>query len=256
MKDGKSIKISIITVSFNSSETIRDTIESVKNQTFQNIEYILVDGNSTDETISIIKVFEPEFKGRLKWISEPDKGLYDAMNKGIKMATGDIIAIINSDDLFCDNQAIQKVVDVFLGNKKLDSVYANLYYVAQNDTSKIIRHWKSGKQRAFKYGWHPAHPTFYVKRTVYEQFGLFDLDYKLAADFEIMLRFLEKYKISTQYLEEPLVKMRLGGETNKSIRNIINQNVECINAFVKNGLRVNRLMYPFYRIVPKLFQFR
>ncbi len=250
------MKFSLVTVAFNSFATIRDTFRSVLSQTYENIEYIVVDGNSTDETVSIIKEFEPEFNGRLKWVSEPDKGLYDAMNKGIRMATGDIIGIINSDDLFCDNEAIEKVVNIFELSENLDSVYANLYYVAQNDTSKIIRHWKSGKQRAFKYGWHPAHPTFYVKRKIYEEYGVFNLDYKLAADFEIMLRFLEKYKISTQYLEEPLVKMRLGGETNKSFSNIINQNIECVNSFVNNGLKINRLMYPFYRIVPKLFQFR
>ena len=254
MKETKSLKMSIITVSFNSSKTIRDTIESVKMQTYDDIEYIVVDGNSTDNTVSIIKSFVPEFNGRIKWVSEPDKGLYDAMNKGIGMATGDIIGIINSDDLFCDNRAIEKVVDIFEQNEKLDSVYANLYYVAQNDTSKIIRHWKSGEQRAFKYGWHPAHPTLYIKRIVYDKYGLFNLEFKLAADFEIMLRFLEKYRISTQYFEEPLVKMRLGGETNKSLKNIINQNIECINAFVCNGLNVNRLIYPFFRIVPKRFQ--
>jgi glycosyltransferase involved in cell wall biosynthesis len=249
------MKISIITVSFNSSQTITDTINSVLAQTYSEIEYIVVDGSSSDNTIEIVMKFEPLFAGRMKWISEPDKGLYHAMNKGIRMATGDVIGIINSDDLFCDNRAVEKVIRVFEQNKTLDSVYADLYYVAQNDTDKIVRRWRTGEQRKFKFGWHPAHPTFYVKREVYEKFGLFNLDFKLAADFEIMLRFLEKYKISCLYLKEPLVKMRLGGETNKSYKNILNQNVECVRAFIKNDLRVNRVMYPFFRVIPKLFQY-
>jgi glycosyltransferase involved in cell wall biosynthesis len=250
------VKISIITVAYNSSLTIKDTFNSVLAQTYSDIEYIVVDGNSKDKTIDIIKESEPLFTGRMKWVSEPDKGLYDAMNKGIQIATGDVIGIINSDDLFCDDRAIEKVIRLFEQNKSLDSVYADLYYVAQNDTNKIVRHWLTGSQRKFKYGWHPAHPTFYVKREVYAKYGLFNLDFKLAADFEIMLRFLEKYKISTFYLSEPLVKMRLGGETNKSYKNIFNQNVECVRAFIKNDLRVNRVMYPFFRVIPKLFQYK
>jgi glycosyltransferase involved in cell wall biosynthesis len=250
------VKISIITVAYNSSLTIKDTFNSVLAQTYSDIEYIVVDGNSKDKTIDIIKESEPLFTGRMKWVSEPDKGLYDAMNKGIRIATGDVIGIINSDDLFCDDRAIEKVIRLFEQNKSLDSVYADLYYVAQNDTNKIVRHWLTGSQRKFKYGWHPAHPTFYVKREVYAKYGLFNLDFKLAADFEIMLRFLEKYKISTFYLSEPLVKMRLGGETNKSYKNIFNQNVECVRAFIKNDLRVNRVMYPFFRVIPKLFQYK
>jgi glycosyltransferase involved in cell wall biosynthesis len=250
------MKITIVTVSFNSSLTIEDTLNSVLSQTYPDIEYIVVDGNSQDKTINVIKTFEPLFTGRMKWISEQDKGLYDAMNKGIQMATGDVIGIINSDDLFCDDRAIEKVIRVFEQNKTLNSVYADLYYVAQNDTDKIVRQWLTGAQRKFKYGWHPAHPTFYVRREIYEKYGLFNLDFKLAADFEIMLRFLEKYKISTFYLREPLVKMRLGGETNKSYKNIFNQNLECVRAFIKNDLSVNKFMYPFYRIIPKLFQFK
>jgi len=192
----------------------------------------------------------------MKWVSEKDKGLYDAMNKGIQMATGDVIGIINSDDLFCDQHAIEKVMQIFEENKSLDSVYADLFYVAQDDTSKIVRRWITGRQKQFKYGWHPAHPTLYIKKEVYNKYGLFNLDFKLAADFEIMLRFLEKYEISTCYIQEAFVKMRLGGETNRSLRNIYNQNVECIKAFHLNELKVNSLLYPFFRILPKLLQFK
>lgn len=246
------MKFSIITVCFNSESTLETTIQSVISQTYKNIEYIIVDGNSKDNTISIIKQYNSNVT---KWISEPDKGLYDAMNKGVSMATGDVIGLINSDDLFCDNRAIDKVVSVFNKNPNLQSVYADLFYVSQDNTNKIIRHWKTGEYKRFNKGWHPAHPTFYVKREVYLKYGLFDLNFKLAADFEIMLRFLEKHKISTIYLKEPLVKMRLGGETNKSLSNILEQNKECLKAFEKNNLKVSKVLYPLNRLFPKLQQF-
>ena len=250
------MKISIITVSYNSNLTIKDTIDSVLSQTYLDIEYIIVDGWSNDNTVDIIREYEPSFNGRMKWISEKDSGLYDAMNKGIQMATGEIIGIINSDDLFCDKHAIEKVMHIFEENESLDSVYADLFYVAQNDTAKIVRRWKTGNQKQFKYGWHPAHPTLYIKKEVYNKYGLFNLDYKLAADFEIMLRFLEKYRISTYYLKEAFVKMRLGGATNKSIKNIYLQNIECLKAFQLNDIKVNVLLYPLFRILPKLIQFK
>jgi len=250
------MKISIITVSHNSSLTIKDTFESVLNQTYSDIEYIVVDGLSKDITVDIIKEYEPKFEGRMNWVSESDEGLYDAMNKGILRATGDVIGIINSDDLFCDNYALEKIMKVFTQNEVLDSVYADLYYVSQSDISKVIRLWTTGRQKQFKYGWHPAHPSLYIKRNVFEKYGLFDLNFHLAADFEIMLRFLERYKISTYYMQEALVKMRLGGATNKSINNIILQNIECVKAFRVNNLKVNVLFYPFFRILPKLLQFK
>jgi glycosyltransferase involved in cell wall biosynthesis len=249
------MKISIITVCYNSASTLEATILSVKMQTYSNIEYIIVDGGSSDNTLDIIKKYEVEFKGNFKWISEPDRGLYDAMNKGIKLASGDIIGLINSDDLFCDEQAIEKVMMAFNQSPKLDSVYADLYYVSQHNTDNIVRKWISGKQRLFNSGWHPAHPTLYLKKSVYENYGFFNIDFKLAADFEFMLRIFDKYKISTFYLAEVLVKMRLGGKTNKSILNIYKQNIECINAFLINELSVNRILYPLFRVLPKLFQF-
>ena len=246
------MKISIITVSYNSAKTIETTFESVLYQTYSNIEYIVVDGGSTDNTLKIAENYSEIIT---VLVSEQDNGLYDAMNKGIKLATGDIIGLINSDDLFCDSDALNKVAKVFKKDKNLDSVYADLFYVNQKDINKISRRWVTGVQREFKYGWHPAHPTFYIKKTIYDKFGLFDLSFSLAADFEIMLRFLDKYKISTTYLKEPLVKMRLGGETNKSLKNIYYQNIECLRAFKKNNIKVTKLLYPFFRIIPKFFQF-
>lgn len=250
------MKMSIITVCYNSEKYINSAIESLLAQTYKDIEYIIIDGGSKDNTVNLIKQFEPAFNGKLKWSSEKDNGLYDAMNKGIQKATGEVIGLINSDDLFCDDFAIEKVMNVFKRNNKLDSVYADLFYVSQNDTDKIVRRWITGSQKPFKNGWHPAHPTFYIKRKVYENFGYFNLDFKLAADFEIMLRFLEKYQISAYYLAEPIVKMRLGGETNKSLKNIYNQNIECVKAFRLNQIYVNKFLYPFYRTIPKLLQFK
>jgi hypothetical protein len=146
------------------------------------------------------------------------------------------------------------VIKNFEEYPEADAVYADLYYVAQNNTSKIVRHWISGKQRSFKYGWHPAHPVFYVKKEIYQQFGLFDLDFKFAADFELMLRLIEKHHINLIYLQEPLVRMRLGGTTSKNLTNIRKGNLECINAFKKNNLPVS-YMYPIFRLLPKLKQY-
>lgn len=248
------MKFSIVTVTYNSDKTLRDTIQSVLSQTYPSIEYIIVDGLSTDNTVAIIKEYEVLFDGKMRWISEKDKGLYDAMNKGFRMATGDVIGIINSDDLLAEPTAIEKVMTAFEVHPDADAVYANLYYVAQDDTSKIVRHWISGKQRPFRYGWHPAHPTFYVKREVYQKYGLFDLEFKFAADFELMLRLIEKEHIKLFYLPEPLVRMRLGGTTSKNLTNIKKGNIECIKAFEKNGIKVSRL-YPLYRLLPKLKQY-
>lgn len=248
------LKFSLVTVTFNSAKTLRDTIQSVLLQTYSDIEYILIDGLSKDNTIDLIKEYEVMFGGRLRWISERDHGLYDAMNKGFQMATGDIVGIINSDDLLAEPTAIEKVVSCFKNHKYIDCVYADLYYVAQHDTSKIVRHWITGKQRSFSKGWHPAHPTFYVKREIYSKYGLFDLDFKFAADFELMLRLVEKEHIRLFYLPEPLVRMRLGGTTSKNLTNIRKGNIECLNAFRKNGIPVS-VLYPFYRLLPKLKQY-
>jgi len=249
------MKISIITVAYNSASTIRDTLESVLAQTYQDIEYVLVDGDSYDNTLAIIKEYEPKFAGRLRWVSAKDNGIYDAMNNGLAIVTGDVVAILNSDDVYCDVSALEKVVSVFKMNEKLDSVYADMVYVSHDDTSRVVRRWTTGLQRPFKTGWHPAHPTMYIKRELFAKYGNYNLEFKLASDFELMLRFLEKHKMSTYYLKETLVSMRLGGASNKNLRNILSQNLECIRAFRINGLKVNPILYPWFRILPKLLQF-
>jgi len=248
----KNFKVSIITITYNSEKTLDDTIKSVLSQTYKDIEYIIVDGASTDGTIGIIKKYENEIS---KFISEPDEGIYDAMNKGLKLATGYIVGILNSDDVYYDNKVIEKVVDKFK-KEAVDSVYGDLYYVKENDLNEVVRYWKSSdfKQGSFAKGWHPPHPTFFVKREIYHKYGLFDLDMKVSADFELMLRFLEKYKISIAYIPSVIVRMRTGGESNKSIKNIITGNKSILKAFDKNDIEVNKFIYPFYRFVPKIFQ--
>lgn len=249
----KSIKVSIITVTYNSEATLADTIDSVVAQDYGNIEYIIVDGKSTDRTCDIIKQYRPHIA---KFISEPDKGIYDAMNKGIKMATGNIVGILNSDDFLARPDAISLIVQQFQADPALDAVYGNLYYVDNHDTDKIIRYWKSKEYtpRAFFHGWHPAHPTFYTRREVYEKYGLYDLRFPLSADFELMLRLFECCQIRTKLIEAVLVKMRIGGATTKSIFPIFRGIGQCKRAFRVNGLRPP-FFYPAYRLFPKLFQF-
>jgi len=246
------MKISIITVVRNSKGTIKDAIESVLNQTYKNIEYIIVDGGSTDGTVEIIKEYGNKID---KFISEPDDGIYDAMNKGIRLATGDIIGILNSDDVYFDNKVLEKVVEKFK-ETNVDSLYGDLYYVRESDLNTIVRYWKCSEfvRGSFSKGWHPPHPAFFVKRHIYEKYGYFDLSMKVSADFELMLRFLEKYKISTAYLPSVLVKMRTGGESNRSINNIITGNKFVLKAFDKNGIKVNKFLYLYYRLFPKVIQ--
>lgn len=249
------MKFTIVTSTYNSGKTVRDTIESVLRQTYTDYEYIIKDGGSKDNTLEIVREYEPKFGGKMKIVSERDKGIYDAMNKGFQMATGDILMLINSDDLFARNDAVELVAKEFEKHPEADGVYADLYYVSQNNINNIVRVWKTGQQKSMRYGWLPAHPTFYVKRECYEKYGYFNLKYPLAADFELMLRFVERYGIKLTYLPEHLVKMRLGGATSKNLTNIYKQDVETIKAFKENGLPGGNIMYLFWRYLPKVKQF-
>ena len=229
------MKVSIITVSFNAEETISDTIKSVINQDYENIEYIILDGASKDKTCSIIKSFG--FKVA-KFISEPDKGIYDAMNKGLALATGDIIGILNADDVYADSNVISKVVNRFQEDK-VEGLYADLVYVKRDDTNKITRYWRSGNYSKGKFlkGWMPPHPTFFVKREIYEKYGNFNLGLRSAADYEIMLRFIHKHEIKITYLPCIITKMRVGGQSNVSLKNRIKANKEDREAWKINGLK-------------------
>lgn len=246
------MKISLITAVYNEVETIGDCIKSIINQTYPDIEHIIIDGSSTDGTIDVIQKYKDKIA---KVVSEPDKGIYDALNKGLKLASGDIVGFLHADDVYAHEKVIENVVSQ-MENHNVDSCYGDLLYVNKNNTEKIIRYWKSSpyKQGSFKYGWHPPHPTFFVKRAVYEKYGGFDTDFEVSADFELMLRFLEKYQITTMYIPEPIIKMRIGGESNKSLKNIIKGNINCYRAFKKNNLDVP-ILYLFYRLLPKAKQF-
>lgn len=246
------MKISIITATYNSASTLRDTLDSILAQTYQNYELIVQDGQSKDATLDIIKEYEPRFKGKMKWTSESDKGIYDAMNKGIARATGDVVGVLNSDDLFYDDSVLDEINNAF-ERYHSDCVFANLLYVNQDDVTKISRTWISSpyKKGKFQKGWAPAHPTFYIKRSCIERYGDFNLKYQVSADFEFMLRMLERYHISPIFIDRFFVRMRVGGESNGTLQNIIKGNQNIVRAFKENNITVSRL-YPFYRLVPKI----
>jgi len=226
--------ISLITTTFNSSKTISDTIKSVESQSYLSIEHIIIDGLSSDNTLDIVNDF-PQVS---KIISEKDRGIYDAMNKGIAAASGEIIGILNSDDVYYDNQVISKVMTAF-EDDSVDAVYGDLLYVKQHDLSRITRTWRSGnfKKNKFLFGWMPPHPTFFVRKKVYEEIGDFNLSLHSAADYEFMLRALFRYSYQPYYMPEVLVKMRTGGRSNATIKHRLRANAEDRKAWDINGLK-------------------
>ncbi|WP_322932536.1 glycosyltransferase family 2 protein [Bacteroides sp. CG01] len=231
------MKISLVTVTFNSYRTLRDTIQSVLSQIYLDIEYIIVDGCSQDKTIDIIKEYEPLFHGRLKWISEKDNGLYDAMNKGIRMATGDIIGIINSDDFYHRRDIIMKVAEAFK-NSDIRAVYGDVRFVNPQNLDKTVRYYSSKRftPEMFRFGFMPAHPTFFTYRKYFEEFGYYKTDYKIAADYELLIRFLYVHQLKSQYLPFDFMKMRTGGTSTASIRSNILLNKEIVRACKENGI--------------------
>lgn len=256
-------KVSIITVCYNSAATIRDAVGSVLSQTGVELEYIVIDGGSTDGTLDILKSYGDRISCL---VSEPDEGIYDAMNKGVSLATGDVVGILNSDDFYPHAQVLSRVLKAFEAedDSALDSsivnhqssvishlpsvishqssppeaVFGDLDFVEAEDTSRVVRAWRSKPYAAgaFKRGWHPAHPTFFVRRAVYERCGLFDTRLKIAADYEFMLRVLERDHASSVYVPEVFVKMRMGGASTGSLKNILKANLECWKAWRQNGL--------------------
>ena len=230
------MKISIITVVRNNQETIKDAIDSVLSQTYQNIEYIIIDGASIDGTVKIVQSYGDKIT---KFVSESDKGLYDAMNKGIVLATGNVIGILNSDDLYVDEFVIEKVVKKF-SKDQVDSIYADLVYVKSGNLDKTVRYYDSSKfdLLKFAYGWMPAHPTFFVKKEIYEKYGVFRTDLKVAADFDMLIRFLYTHKISYSYMQDVLVKMRIGG-VSTSFSSIWINNIEQLQVCHDNNINTN-----------------
>lgn len=228
------MKVSLITVTYNSGLYLEDCIQSVIKQRHRDIEHIIVDGVSTDNTLNIIRKYESRIA---KWISEPDRGIYDAINKGIAMATGDIVGILNSDDILVGEDVIEKIVQAFEQNK-VDTIYGDLEYVSATDTNKVIRIWKGRpyKRSRFHYGWMPAHPTFYIKRSLIEKYGYYENHYYTAADYEFMARYLYTNKVSSYYLPILIVKMRMGGQSNKTMYRRLRANRRDYLAMKRNNI--------------------
>lgn len=247
------MKISIITATYNSASTVRDTIESVLRQTHQDWELIIEDGVSKDNTLAIVHEYEPQCKGRMRIFSERDEGLYDAMNKGIARATGDVIGILNSDDYYHDERVLEDINQAMEG-QPVDCVYGDLEFVQADNTDKVVRIWKGSQYKlgAFLKGWHPAHPTFYARRECFEKYGAFNTGYAVSADFELMLRFMEKEQIKNAYLDRCFVKMRWGGESTGSLKNIVRGNRNILRAFRDNGLKPSAF-YLVRRLLPKVW---
>jgi len=250
------MKISLITVCYNSEKYIRSAIESVLNQTYKDIEYIIVDGGSTDTTMDIVKSYEPEFKGRMRWISEKDNGLYDAMNKGIKMANGDIVGIINSDDFYIENTVIEQVANTFIQNNDTQIVFGDVLFVNPENLDKPVRYYRSKNftLNRFRFGFMPAHPTFFTYKANFEKIGYYKTNYTIAADFELLLRFMYLNQLKYKYIPLIFMKMRTGGISTKSYKSKIILNKEISRACKENGIQTNMLnIYSKYFI--KIFEF-
>ena len=246
------MKISIITATYNSASTVRDTIESILKQTHQDWELIIEDGLSRDDTLFIVKEYEPQCQGRMRIFSEKDEGLYDAMNRGIARAIGDVIGILNSDDFYHDEYVLEDI-NRAMENQPIDCVYGDLKFVQADNTNKVVRIWKGSQHEngAFLRGWHPAHPTFYARRACFEKYGTFNTSFAISADFELMLRFIEVEGIRNRYIPRYFVKMRMGGESTGSLRNILRGNRGILRALREHGFHPSTL-FVLRRMLPKI----
>jgi glycosyltransferase involved in cell wall biosynthesis len=247
------MKITVITVVLNAVGTIKDTIQSVIDQDYQDIEHIVIDGGSTDGTMDVVNSFRKQLA---IVVSEPDKGIYDAMNKGIDLASGDVIGTLNSDDWYADKEVISRVAHAFGNDKNLDAVYGDIVFVTKDKPHSLVRYWESRpfQEGLFEKGWMPAHPSFFVKKECYSRYGKFDLDLKIQSDFDLTMRFMVVNKIKTRYLPGVMVKMRMGGVTNNRISNVIKGNYEAYRACKKNGLSVTPL-FMVKKILSRVPQF-
>ena len=236
------MKITIVTATYNSSATVRDTIESVLRQTYFNIDYLVVDGASRDNTMKIVKEMEPRFVGRLRFVSEPDEGIYDAMNKGIKMAKGDVVGILNSDDFFTSDDVIARVAETFSSDETLAAVYGDIHFVKDENLKKCTRYYSSKgfKSWMLRFGFMPAHPSFYCRKSVFEKYGLYDLQYKTSSDFEMMVRLLWGNKIKTKYLNMDFVTMRTGGESTAGLTSKKKVNSDISRSLKSHGIYTNQ----------------
>ena len=247
------MKISIITATYNSEAHIADCVRSVNSQTYDNIEHIIIDGASKDNTVKIIE----ETPNRVaKIVSEPDKGIYDAMNKGINLATGDVIGILNSDDFFTSNDVTETVADAF-NNNDIDALYGDVHFVDPNDLNKCVRYYSSAifKPPLFRFGFMPAHPSFYMKRECYEKHGLYALDYKISSDFDLLVRYILKEKINCKYLKKDFVTMRTGGVSTENFNSRVTLNREIVKACKKYGIKTNMFLLSL-KYLYKIFELR
>jgi glycosyltransferase involved in cell wall biosynthesis len=232
------MKISVVTVTFNSSATVRDTIESVLKQDYSNYEYLVIDGGSKDKTVDIIKEYEPKFGGRMKWISERDKGMYDGINKGIRMATGDVVGIINSDDFYHRTDIFDIIYKSFETNKNVQAIYGDVRFVHPDNLEKTVRyysckHWKPWR---FRFGFMPAHPTFFTYKENFEKYGYYQYDYHIAADYELLIRHLYTNKVPAKYVPVDFMKMRTGGRSTNGWKANVLLNREIVRACKENGI--------------------
>lgn len=251
------MKITVITPVYNGQDTIRSCIESVLNQTYSDKEYIVVDGASKDKTVDILKEYP------VKWISEKDKGLYDAFNKGIMMATGDIVCFLCADDMYEHKNVLQKIADTFNSKPETEIVYGDIIYVDRNDLSKIKRYWKSSPftPGLFKKGWLPPNTALFIKRSVFLKYGLFNLKFKMASDYEMQYRFFEKLRVPSVYVPGIMVRMRSGGMSNAGLKGMYTSLKECYYALKNNHVKfpllyiVNTIIYRLKQLsIPKQFK--
>lgn len=250
------MKISILTATYNSGKTIRDTLNSVLRQSYQDYELIIKDGGSKDNTVEICREMEPLFAGKMKILSEPDKGIYDAMNKAISMSTGEVIGILNSDDFYTSDDILQQVADK-MQNPQLDAVYGDIHYVSANDLTKCVRYYSSKrfKPSLIRLGYMPAHPSFYCRRELYEKFGTFDTQYKIASDFDLMVRFFCIGKINTEYMPVDFVTMRMGGASTAGAKSHLTILKDHQKSLKKHGIYSNVFLESF-RYLQKLTEFK
>lgn len=251
------MKVSIITVTYNSAVTVHKTFESVLCQTYQDIDYWVIDGMSSDKTMDIVRKYEALFDGRLHYISEKDNGIYDAMNKGIKLCSGDIVGILNSDDYFSSNDVVEKIVDAFKNNKEIDAVYGDVHFIHVEEPDKVVRYYSSALFRPFwlRFGFMPAHPSFYVRRDIYEKYGGYALDYKIAADYDMMVRLFKIGRIKARYIKKDFVTMCTGGVSTKNVRNRILITKEDVKACRRYGIYTN-VLFISVKYLYKIFEYR
>lgn len=250
------MKVSIITVSYNSAQTLGDTMKSVLEQTYHDIEYIVVDGGSTDNTIGIIQQYKSQFGDRMKWVSEKDNGIYDAMNKGIQMATGDVVGILNSDDFFTASDVIERMVAGF-DSDNTDAVYGDIHFIHDGNPEKCVRYYSSKPFRPLflRFGFMPAHPSFYCRRALFDKAGLYKTDYKIGSDYEMMVRLFLVHKIRAKYLSIDFVTMRTGGASTRNVRSRLQLIQDDVRGCRENGIYTNPLMISM-KFLYKIFELK